>query len=333
MERVLFGKTQDGREVEGFVLRNENGLEVRCINYGCRITDILVPNKEGGKTNVILGYNDLAGYEQDKSYQGAIVGRYANRIAGARFDLDDQTYNLLKNDGDNYLHGSWHKQVFEGEYIGDNSVSFSYISPDGEDGFPGEVWACVTYTLTDRNGLVIDFRAVPEAPTHINMTNHAYFNLAGKGDILDHTLLLNCDTLLEAGPGLIPTGRVIEAGGALDFRTAKRVGQDIEADDPQLTLAGGYDHCYIVNREQPGVALVADLRDPQSGRGMQMYSSQPAVQVYSGNVLGGGHFARRGGLCLEGQHYPDTPHNEEFPPTLHETREKYHQTTIYDFFW
>lgn len=332
MERVLFGQTKDGQEVEGFVLRNKNGLEVRCLSYGCRITHILVPAADGEKVNVVLGYGDMAGYEADATYQGAVIGRYANRIGGAAFALDGQEHKLLQNDGDNYLHGSWHQRVWQGECIGDNSVSFTYISPDGEDGFPGEVWACVTYTITDENGLIIDYRAVPEAPTHINMTNHAYFNLAGGGDVLDHTLLVNASTLLEAGAGLIPTGRVIEAAGVLDFTTAKRVGQDIDAADPQLALGGGYDHCYIVDRNRPGVAFVADLRDPASGRGMKMYSTQPAVQVYSGNGLDG-PFPRRGGLCLEGQHYPDTPHNEEFPPTLHETREKYHQTTIYDFFW
>ena len=334
MERVLYGQTQDGQEIEGYVLRNKNGLEVRCINYGCRITHILVPSKDGKKTNVVLGYSSLADYEEDQTYQGAMVGRYANRIKGAAFELDEQEYKLLKNDGEDYLHGSWHKRVFEGEYIGDNSISFSYVSPDGEDGFPGEVWVSVTYTLTDQNGLVIDCRAVPEAPTHINVTNHAYFNLAGKGDVLGHTLLMNSDTLLETDADLFPTGRVIEAAGALDFRTRKALGQDINAPDPQLQAVNGYDHCYIINREQPGMAFVGSLQDPGSGRGMKMYTTEPAIQLYTGNGLDGSSFVKYGGVCLESQHYPNTPHNmEEFPTTLYGTREKYHYTTIYDFFW
>lgn len=332
-ETIRYGTTRDGRDVDGFVLRNKNGMEVRCINYGCRITHILVPSPSGQKTNVILGYDTLAEYEADESFQGAVVGRYANRISAARMEIGGREFKLLKNDGENYLHGSWHQKVFDGEYIGDNSVSFTYVSPHGEDGFPGEVWVSVTYTLTDVNGLVIDCRAVPEAPTHINMTNHAYFNLAGSGDVLNHTLLLNCDTLLEIEEGITPTGRVLEAAGVLDFTTEKPVGRDIAANDPQLLVAGGYDHCYIINRVRGGMAFVADVKDPASGRAMKMYTSEPAVQFYSGNGLASAGFPKNGALCLEAQHYPDSPHQPEFPSTLYGPGEKYHNTIIYDFFW
>lgn len=343
MERILYGKTRAGEEVDCFIIKNANGLEVRCINYGCAITGILVPTAAGPPVDVVLGFDSLSGYEEDEgTYQGRVVGRYANRIKNAAFSLDGREYTLMKNNGENYLHGSFHKRVWAAEVIGDNSVSFTYTSPDGEDGFPGELWASVTYTLTGSNELMIDYRAVPKAPTHVNLTNHAYFNLAGSGHptVEDHLLTLNCDLFLEGGNDLCPTGRMLEtAGGAFDFSTPKPIGRDINAKDPQLELAGGYDHCFIVNRESPaGLALAAKLEDPASGHAMRVYTTQPGMQVYTGNFLSGAPgkkgapMAKRSAVCLETQHFPCTPNGyEDFPPTLLQAGEKYRQSTVLQF--
>ncbi len=327
----MYGITRGGQQVQGFALRNQNGLEVRCIAYGCRLTHILAPDGSGGKANLILGYDTLEKYEDDSSFQGAVVGRYANRIAGAEMELAGKVYHLTQNDGENYLHGSWHRQVFKSEPAGENSVVFSYTAPDGEDGFPGEVAVRVSYTLTEENSLIIDYKALPQAATYVNMTNHAYFNLAGKGDVLSHTLRLNSRAFLETGPGLIPTGRVLEAAGAFDFSAEKPIGRDIAADNPQLRAAGGYDHCFIVNEEHPAPAFAAELKHPASGRAMRVHTSQPGIQLYTGNMLAG--FEKHAALCLETQHFPDSPHWPQFPAALVEARREYHHIAIFNFSW
>lgn len=341
MQQEQFGMTRDGKEITAYTLQNKNGLEVRCINYGCRIVNVYVPAENGTKADVILGYDTMAEYEEDTCFMGTVVGRVANRIGKASFKLGDKEYKLPQNDGENYLHGSLHSKVFSGEAIGENSVTFTYVSPDGEDGFPGEVWYGITYTLTDDNELMLDYRALTDTATHINITNHGYFNLAADGgDILDHSMLLNGNYFLEVDSKLIPTGQEIDVRkGSFDFTQAKRIGQDIEKEDPQLALTGGYDHCYILNRKAPGMALAADVVDPKSKRGLRVYTTQPAVQFYTGNFLtgtigkGGKPMNRRAGLCLETQHYPDSPNQPEFPSTLVRPKEKYHQATIWHFYW
>ncbi len=347
MERAYYGTTREGRDVDEYKLTNAGGMEVRCIPYGCRITGVLLPSVGGKKTDIVLGYDSLSEYEDDHTFQGAVVGRYANRIAGAAFTLGGATYPLTQNDGDNYLHGSFHKKVFGADVLSDNSISFTYTSPDGEDGFPGEAWVAVTYTLTDENELVLEYSAVPTAPTHINLTNHSYFNLAGAqgGGSIENTLLqLNCNLFLEAGEDLLPTGRFLEtAGGAFDFAAEKPIGQDIGADDPQLAMAGGYDHCFVVNRQRPTMlAHAGTARHAASGRTLRVYTTQPGMQLYTGNFLsgvcgkGGAKLARRTGFCLETQHYPCTPNfpgNPNFPATLMRAGEKYHQITVWQFDW
>lgn len=344
MERVGYGTTKDGKNVDCFIIRNKNGVEVRCINYGCAITNIFLPNAQQGKppVDVVLGYDNLSGYENDEgAYHGRCVGRYANRIKGARFALNGEEYSLMKNDGENYLHGTLHQKVFDADIIGENSVSFSYVSPDGEEGFPGEVWVNVTYTLTDKNELFIGYRGRSTKNTHLNLTNHTYYNLAGGGSIENQLLTLNCSRFLEIGEGLIPTGRIMETdGGAFDFSVEKPLGQDIDKADPQIKLGGGYDHCFILDSflaGQPGFA--AQLKDPESGRTMRLYTTQPGVQVYTGNFLGGDKgkngvpLEKRTGVCLETQHFPDTPNSENpnFPPTYLRAGEKYHQGAILKF--
>lgn len=339
-----YGKTQDGKDVDQYVIRNKNGMEVRCINYGCRLTNILVPDGKGGMADLVLGYDNLAGYEHDVGFHGAFIGRYANRIEGAAFTMDGKTYKVTQNEGENYLHGSYHATVFNAEAIGENSVSFTYISPDGEDGFPGEVWLGVIYTLTDENELVMDYRAVPKANTHINLTNHSYFNLAGQDElnITDQTLWMNSRTMLETAANLCPTGRVVDIeGGAFDFNEAKPIGRDINAEDPQIELGGGYDHCFILEKNRPAALTMAAMaREPISGRTLRVYTTQPAIQFYSGNMLEGSvagkngrPFARRSGYCLETQHYPCSPNYPEFPTTLVEHGEKFHEVTVYQFGW
>lgn len=334
-----YGTTRNGQQVFQFTLANKNGVEVRCINYGCRLTHFFAPAPNGQTADILLGYDTLQGYEADTSSHGAFIGRYANRIEGAVFTLNGKQYPLLKNDGNNYLHGSLQHRVFGAEIIGDNSISFTYISPDGEDGFPGELWVGVIYTLTDQNELVMDYRATSTAPTHVNFTNHAYFNLAGEGtgSIENQLLCLNSNTFLETGPALCPTGNVFDvAGGVFDFTNEKAIGQDIAAEDPQLKIAGGYDHAFILDKQTGReLSLAAVARDPASGRTLRVFTTQPGMQLYTGNFLNGqpgkgGHpYNRRNGFCLETQHHPCTPSHPEFPPTLLEKGDKLHEITLF----
>lgn len=338
MTQQEYGTTIDGTKITQFTLQNKSGLVVSCINYGCRITNMLVPGPSG-VADIALGFDDFASYEKDTSSQGAFVGRYANRIKGAQFQLDGQTYQLLQNNGQNYLHGNFSKQVFSAEVLGENMVRFCYTSPDGEDGFPGEVKVTVTYTLTDENEWIMDYRAVPTAPTHINLTNHCYFNLAGSGNVLQHVVKINSNSILEADETLCPTGRTVDiTGGAFDFTQEKCIGQDIEKQDPLLLLAGGYDHCYILNKPLPGELTWAASASNQ-GRTLHVYTTQPAMQFYTGNFLtgqagkGGVPMEKRTGFCLETQHYPNTPNSPAFPPTLVQAGETHHQITVLQLEW
>lgn len=340
LETIHFGTTKDGQEVYQYVLRSPGGIEVRCINYGCRITGICTPDKTGAMGDIVQGYDTVAGYEEDDAYHGAFVGRYANRISGASFTLEGETYSLMQNDGNSFLHGSFSHRVFTAQAMGDNSVSFTYISPDGEDGFPGELWIAVTYTLTDQDELVMDYRAHSNKTTHVNFTNHSYFNLNPGTDSVDgHVLWLGCRQFLETTKELCPTGRVLPVeGGAFDFTTAKPIGQDINKPDPQLQAGGGYDHCFVIDKASPqSLAMCASVTEPVTGRALRVYTTQPAVQFYGGNSLngrtgkGGVPMPRRSGFCLETQHYPDTPAHPDFPPTVLEAGEKYHSITLLKF--
>jgi aldose 1-epimerase len=343
MKTKKYGTTTEGRDVEQYTLMNKAGLTVRCINYGCRLTHILVPGKDG-PVDVLLGFDALADYERDGTFQGTFVGRYANRIAGAAFALGSRRYELLKNDGNNYLHGSWHRRVFGAEVLSENSLLFTYTSPDGEDGFPGEVRARVQYTLTEENTLEMDYRAVSDAETYVNFTNHSYFNLsgAGSGSVYEHLLRINSREILEAGGELCPTGRVLNvADGPFDFTSEKPIGRDIAVQDPQLIAGGGYDHCYLLaQKEGDALLLAAELGDPTNTRGLRVYTTQPSVQLYTGNFLvdgtmgkNGRSFGYRGGVCLETQHYPDTPSHPEFPSALLKPGEEHHEKTALQFFW
>ncbi|MDL2327136.1 galactose mutarotase [Ruminococcaceae bacterium OttesenSCG-928-A11] len=339
MEQAHYGRTAAGQDVDSFTLRNAGGVEMRCISYGGRITHLLLPGQDG-PCDILLGYDTLAEYEADQMQQGAFVGRYAGLIDGAAFELDGQTVHLAKNHGAHHLHGNLSHTVFTPQVMGESSVSFTATSPAGDEGFPGALQVTVTYTLTDENELVMDFRATTTADTHLNLTQHSYFNLAGPGgDAMASLLHLNADRFLEARDALLPTGRILPvAGGAFDFTTEKPIGQDIQKDDPQLVLAGGYDHSFVINRMRPGqLALAAIARHPQSGRVLRLYTSQPAVHLYTGNGLSGEAgkdgvpMPPHGGFCLEYQHYADSPNHPEFPSTLLAAGEKYHEIAVWQF--
>lgn len=339
-----YGYTAKGERVFSFSLKNANGMEVRCINYGCRITHVLLPGAKKKPVDVVLGFDRLASYEADDTFQGTLVGRFAGRIAGARYEQGGKKILLTRSEGTSYEHGSMHRTVFEPEIVGENSVLFTADSRDKEDGFPGEVQVSVTYTLNDNNELSMDYRAVPKAATHINLTNHTYFNLGGptSESVLNQALWLNSDAFLEIDDKMIPTGRILPVeGGAFDFRREKLIGRDRRAADPQLQLAGGYDHCFVLNKSLPDtLTMAAAVRDPASKRAMRVYTTQPAVVFYTANFLdgktkgkGGRVMMPGGALCLETQHYPDTPNHPNFPTTLVMGREKYHHSTVYVFEW
>jgi len=341
-----FGQLPDGRPVALFRLQNASGMEVEVLNYGAIIRAIRVPDREGNRGDVVLGFDSLAAYLQPHPYIGAVVGRYANRIGGARFVLDGQTYELAANDGPNHLHGGvrgfdkvlWEAESFTSE--NEAGVRFTYASPDGEEGYPGTLRATVTYTLADSNALVIDYEATTDKPTIVNLTQHAYFNLAGRGDILNHELQLFADFYTPVDERLIPTGEICPvAGTPLDFRIPQRIGARIDADHEQIRRGRGYDHNFVLRHTERGkLELAARVYEPTSGRIMRVYTTEPGLQFYSGNFLdgsltgkGGMVYARRTGFCLETQHFPDSPNKTHFPSPVLRPGQTYRSRTVYAF--
>lgn len=325
-EKREYGFTKDGQEIFEFTLKNKNNVEVRCINLGCRLTHFFAPAPNGEIADILLGYDSLAAYEEDASSHGAFIGRYANRIENAQFTIGDVTYPLTKNDGNNFLHGSFGHRVFDAEIIGENAITFTYTSPNGEDGFPGELWVAVTYSLSDQNELIMNYQAIPSADTYFSFTNHSYFNIAGEGTVsVDEQIVwLNSKSFLEINDGLCPTGRVLDSmGGAFDFYKEKPIGKDIYANDPQLTLAGGYDHAFILEKDPTArLTLAAAAKDPVSGRALRVYTTQPAVHFYTGNFLNDKNgknshiYSERSGFCFETEQYPSSPTHPDFPSTF-----------------
>jgi aldose 1-epimerase len=341
-----FGKTAAGQAVEQISLTNLNGMRAELITYGATLVSLEVPDNDGNLANVVLGYDTLSEYEAGQSYFGATAGRYANRIAGGKFEIDGVEYALAKNNGENTLHGgiqNFSRKVWTAETSGgeDPSATFSYTSPDGEEGFPGELKVAVTYTLTRDNRLRIDYRATTDKKTILNLTHHSYFNLAGhdSGDILGHYLRLNCDAYLPVDANQIPTGVQQDVKGTpFDFMQTKEIG-DVIGLEPGL-----YDHCFII--EVPEEAekeslpeVVATVTDPKSGRKMELFTTEPGVQFYTANHLDGEKGAdgaiynKHAGLCLETQHYPDSPHHALFPSTELEPGKTFHSSTVYKFSW
>ncbi len=343
VEQRDFGKTASGEPVSLFVLTNAKGMRAEIMTYGATVRSIQVPDRTGKMGDVVLGFDNLDGYLGTEPYFGAVVGRYGNRIANAQFKLDGKEYHLEKNDGPNTLHGGkqgFDKRVWEvkDSGAGDNPhVTLTYLSKDGEEGYPGNLNVSVTYSLTADNGLRIDYGATTDKPTALNVTNHSYFNFSGADDILEHELQLNASKFTPVNATLIPTGKLEDvAGTPFDFRQMTAIGARINEKNEQLERGHGYDHNFVLDGS--GMKVAANVYDPKSGRTMEVSTTQPGVQFYSGNFLdgtikgkGGKVYGHRSGLCLETQHFPDSPNQPNFPSTVLRPGDKFESTTIYKF--
>jgi len=345
IDRKPWGKTASGEAVELFTLSRPGAPVVGITSWGGYVVSLVAPDRAGKMADVTLGYSDLAGYLKDGSYYGCLVGRYANRIGGAAFTLDGKRYALSANNGANTLHGGptgfcrrlWAAKVVAGK-DGD-ALELTYVSKDGEEGYPGTLTAKVVYSLRDDGGLVIDYTATSDAPTVVNLTNHAYFNLAGEGEgtILDHELSLEADAFTPTDAGLIPTGEIKPvAGTPFDFRKPTPIGARIDADDEQIKRGGGYDHNFVLRGEAGGLRLAARVVEKKSGRVLEVLTTEPGVQFYTGNFLdgktvgkSGKPYVKRSAFCLETQHYPDSPNRPAFPSTVLRPGGTYRHTTVY----
>ncbi len=335
IQRSSFGQTHDGTPVDLFTLTNSSGNTVQLTNYGAILVSVRVPDRTGQRANVTLGYPELDSYLAGHPYFGSTVGRFCNRIAGGEFSLDGEHYTLVINNGPNHLHGGtigFDKQVWKAETMeGESSVGvrFSLLSPAGQEGYPGNLKVIAEYTWNNANELTYVFRATTDRSTVLNLTNHAYWNLAGAGhgNVLEHELTLQCDQSLAVDDTLIPTGQYLSvADTPLDFRSAHKLGERIE----QLPATKGYDHCYVVNGKAGGLRTCAKITDPSSGRTMEILTTQPGVQLYTANHMGP-PFGAHGAFCLETQHYPDSPNHPEFPTTRLNPSEEFQETTLHRF--
>jgi len=348
MKKQAFGKTSDGRETDLYTLTNKKGMEVAITNFGGIIVSLKVPDRSGKVDDVVLGYDSLDGYLTNKAFFGALIGRYGNRIAHGTFTLDGKTYHLPKNDGDNTLHGGpegFNKRLWTAKDISNSkgqALELTYKSADGEEGFPGNLSARVVYTLSDQNELTIAYSATTDKDTVVNLTNHSYFNLAGQGtgDILEHQLMIHGDRITAVDSTLIPTGELMPVKGTpFDFTQATAIGARINQEDPQVKVGKGYDHNWVLNTSPKGSpVLAAEAYDPKTGRVLQVLTTEPGVQFYSGNFLdgtiqgkGGKAYQHRYGFCLETQHFPDSPNHPSFPSTELKPGKKYATTTVFKF--
>ena len=346
LQRSDFGKTRDGVAVSLYTLTNKNGVEARITNYGGIVVGLKTPDRAGALADIVLGFDSVEGYQTNPGpFFGALIGRYANRIGHARFSLNGVEYKIDKNDGENTLHGGargFDKRVWTAQEVAGGGLELTYLSRDGEEGFPGNLKATVTYHLTDANELRIDYAATTDKPTVVNLTNHSYFNLkgAGSGDILGHQLTLHADRFTPVDAGLIPTGELrAVAGTPFDFRKPEAIGSRIEQDDEQLRLGHGYDHNWVLNRgADAGLFLAARVEEPSSGRVLEVLTRQPGIQFYTGNFLdgtilgkGGAVYGRRSGFCLETQHFPDSPNKPRFPSTELKPGQTFASTTVFRF--
>ena len=343
--RAPFGVLPSGDSVHVYTLTNANGIEARILDYGGIVVSLRTPDRAGTFADIVLGFDSLSDYVKDSPYFGALVGRFANRIARGRFTLDGTSYSLAANNGVNALHGGvrgFDKVVWQGTPVHDSTgvgVVLRHESPDGDEGYPGTLQAQVTYTLTDRNELVIDYEATTDQATPINLTHHSYFNLAGAGDVLGHVLSINADRYVPIDTTLIPTG-VLEPvdDSPFDLRANVAIGAKIGTPHQQLTNAKGYDHTFVLNRSGPGLSLAARVVEPVSGRTLDVATTEPGIQLYTGNFLdgsltgkGGRVYQQRHGFCLETQHFPDSPNQPAFPSTILRPGERYRSTTVYTF--
>lgn len=341
---------RDFDSIKLYTLTNHKGMKIEVTNYGAIITSIVVPDRNGKPGDVALGYNRVEDYINavDKPYFGAVVGRYGNRIAKGQFTIDGETYSLAVNNGENHLHGGvigFDKVVWDARLAGTEDwigLELSYLAKDMEEGYPGNLHVKVTYKLSKHsNELTVDYHATTDKATPVNLTQHTYFNLKGEGEgtILDHELMINAKRYTPVDAGLIPTGEMLEvAGTPFDFTSAKPIGRDIGQDHPQLEYGLGYDHNFVLDKGDGGLTLAARVHEPTSGRTLEIYTTEPGVQFYCGNFLdgrlkgkSGKPYVHRGGLCLETQHYPDSPNQENFPSTILRPGEEYETTTVFKF--
>ncbi len=341
----IFGKMPSGEEVLEFTLKNSSGIEMSVITYGGIIRTLLLPDREGKLEDCVLGYDSLQGYLTKNPYFGAIIGRYGNRIAKGKFELDGKEYQLATNDGSNHLHGGlvgfdkvlWKAEPFETE--NEAGLKMTYQSKDMEEGYPGTLDVTVTYVLNNDDELLFEYEATTDKKTIVNLTNHAYYNLAGnKGDILGHELKLNASSYLPVDTTLIPTEISAVKETPFDFQNYKKIGQEIGGEHEQLKNGFGYDHCWVIEDGAASLPFAASLVDPVSGRQMDIYTEEPGIQFYSGNFLdgsitgkGGVRYAYRSGLCLETQYYPDTPNRPDFPDVVLNPGETYRTKTLTKF--
>ncbi len=347
IKKELFGKLKTGENVYMYTLSNSAGMTAKIINFGARVVSLTAPDKNGKYEDVVLGYDSLKDYVRGSSYFGAIVGRYGNRIGKGKFTLDGKEYQLTINNGMNHLHGGikgFDKVLWTAEPVetdSSQSLKLTYKSADGEQGYPGNLTIQVEYTLTKDNALRIDYTATTDKPTILNPTHHSYFNLTGSptNTILDHELEIDADYITPVDRGLIPTGELMKVENTpFDFRTFHKIGERINDDNQQLKFGGGYDHNFVLNNYNGSVREVAEVYEPISGRLMKVFTDQPGIQFYSGNFLngmakgkGGIAYNYRTGLCLEAQHFPDSPNHPNFPSVVLRPGETYTQTTVYEF--
>jgi aldose 1-epimerase len=338
--RMEFGKLPDGHSIDRFTLTNASGMQVQAINYGAIITSIRVPDRTGKMDDVVLGYDTLDPYVRNPSYFGAIVGRYANRIANGKFTLDGKEYTLATNNRPNHLHGGtkgFDKQVWDAKVSG-ASVSFTYRSVDGEEGFPGTVNTTVSYTLTDKNELIVEYRATTDKATPFNLSQHSYFNLTGATrDVLDHEVTIFADRFTPTDTTLIPTGELASVGGTpFDFRKPTTIGARINDSNPQLRQASGYDHNYVINRQGAGLVPAARVVEPTTGRTLEVSTTEPGMQLYTANTLNavgkaGRTYQKYFAFCLETEHYPDSPNKPQFPSSIIRPGTEFSSRTVYTF--
>jgi aldose 1-epimerase len=340
-----YGKTSSGTPLTLYTLTNSHGVEASITNYGAIIVSLKTPDKTGKMGDVVLGFDSVEPYLGTHPNFGVVVGRYGNRIGKAKFSIDGKEYTLAKNNGENSLHGGpqgFGKQVWTAKEVKRSdgpAVELTYVSKDGEEGFPGTLTSTVVYTLTNANELKIEYKATTDKTTVVNLTNHSYFNLAGGGDILNHQLMLAADRFTPVDAGLIPTGELKPVEGTpFDFRKPTAIGARINAADEQIKMGGGYDHNWVLNGNAGTLRLAARVTEPTTGRWMEVSTTEPGVQFYTGNFLdgtikgkGGQTYAKRAGLCLETQHFPDSPNKPAFPTTLLKPGATYQTTTVYKF--
>ena len=345
ISKAEFGKTKGGKPVEIYTLTNGKGSEARIITYGGAVVSLKVPDKQGKLGDVVLGFDSIADYEKHSAFFGALIGRYGNRIAKGKFTLDGREYLLATNNGENHLHGGvrgFDKVVWTAKPSTDirgSNLELTYRSADGEEGYPGTLIVKVVYTLTEDNKLKIIYSATTDKATVVNLTHHSYFNLAGGGDILDHRLMLNADRYTPTDMGSIPTGMLAAVKDTpFDFTKETSIGARIGQEYEQLKFGRGYDHNWVLSRKEKGLELAARVYEPTSGRVMEVFTTEPGIQFYSGNFLdgsipgkGGKSYPFRSGFCLETQHFPDSPNHPNFPSTVLRPGKTYSQTTIYAF--